>query len=265
MLQNVFVWLTVTVNHDNVNNINFDRLSLNGMTHNLIIKELDVKKLESSGQIQVQFEKVAGMLLNGFTLIVSGKPYRLFEIEFYYYSPIHPDPFVHRHPQQLTKGRWYLHKKAALYRTGIYRGVDLTFGDEYAQTYGGILVRGIVNPDDQKEYVYGPAKCVDFFREVMGISIEEVDDRAATEQECPQFYLERKKQSEEPVISGPRVGLTVRPAEHLSNMFRYAHYRYIIYPRLPHKGKEVLIAPGLLMKGWKKGDVNRMFGYKILR
>jgi hypothetical protein len=248
-----------------LNNINFDHPSLNKMIQELILEELDVENLDSPGNIQEQFEKVAGMLLNGFALIVSGTEYRLYEIEFYYYSDIHSDPFVHRHQQQLTKGRWYFHKKGALYRQGIYRGVDLTFGDEGAKSYGGILIRGIVDPDDQKAYVYGPAKCIDHFRELIDIPIEEADDRVATKQECPQLYLEEKEWPDEPVISGPRVGLTVRPAEHLSGMFRYAHYRYIIYPRLPHKGKEALIAPGLLMKGWKKEEINQLFGYRILR
>lgn len=235
------------------------------MILDLVKYEFNRGKLDSEKHIQEQFEKVAGMLLNGFALVVSGTEYRLYEIEFYYYSDIHPDPFVHRHPQQLSKGRWYFHKKGALYRPGIYRGVDLTFGDDELQTYGGILIRGIVNPDNQKEYVYGPAKCVDHFRNCINQAIEEVDDRAATKQHCPQLYLEEKEWPDEPVISGPRVGLTVRPAEHLSGMFRYAHYRYIIYPRLPHKGKEALIAPGLLMKGWKKEEINQVFGYRILR
>jgi len=235
------------------------------MIRDLIIKELDIKKLGSVRHIQVQFEKVAGMMINGFALVVSGKEYRLFEIEFYYHSAIHPDPFVHRHPQQLTKRRWYFHKKGAIFRPGIYRGVDLTFGDEDAKTYGGILIRGIVDPQNRKNYIYGPAKCVDHIRESFGQDIEKVDDKTAIKSECPHLYLEKKELSEEQVISGPRVGLPVRPAEHLSNMFRYAHYRYIIYPQLPHKGKKALIAPGLLMKGWEKEDVNRIFGYRIFR
>jgi len=233
------------------------------MIRDLIIKELDVKKLDSILHIQVQFDKVATMMMNGFVLVDSGKKYRLFEIEFYYYSAIHPDPFVHRHPQQLTRSRWYFHKKGAIFRPGIYRGVDLTFGDEDAKTYGGILIRGIVDLENRKDYVYGPAKCVDHFRESFGQDIEKVDDKPAIKSACLHLYLEKEELSEEQVISGPRVGLPVRPAEHLSNMFRYAHYRYIIYPQLPHKGKKALIAPGLLLKGWKKEDVNRIFGYRI--
>lgn len=235
------------------------------MILDLIKNELYLKKSDSILFIQKKLEKVAGTLLNEYVLIVANNPFRLFEIEFYYHSSVHPDPFVHKHSQQLTKGRWYFHKKGAIYRPGIYRGVDLTFGDEDSKTYGGILIRGIVNPENQKDYVYGPAKCVDHIRESIGHGIEEVDDKAATKSECPHLYLEKKELPEEQVISGPRVGLPVRPADHLSNMFRYAHYRYIIYPQLPHKGKEALIAPGLLMKGSTKEEINRLFGYRILR
>jgi len=96
------------------------------MIRDLIIKELNVKKLDSIPCIQAQFDKVAGMIMNGFILVVSGREYRLFEIEFYYSSAIHPDPFVHRHPQQLTRSRWYFHKKGAVFSPGLYRGVDLT-------------------------------------------------------------------------------------------------------------------------------------------
>ncbi|KPK86991.1 MAG: hypothetical protein AMS27_03615 [Bacteroides sp. SM23_62_1] len=235
------------------------------MINDILIKELSVKKLDSARNIQTQFDKVAGKLLNGYELVVSRKAYRLFEIEFYYHSAIHPDPFVHKHLQQLTKGRWYFHKKGAIYRPGIYRGVDLTFGDEDSKNFGGILIRGIVNHEDLTDYVYGPAKCVDHFRELMSQSVEGTDDRAAMKEKCPQLYLAEHEWTEERVISGPRVGLKIRPDEPLSEMFRYVHYRYIIYPRLPHKGKEALIAPGLLMKGWKKEEVNRVFGYRILR
>lgn len=235
------------------------------MIRDLIIQELDVKKLDSVPHIQVQFDKVACMMMNGFVLVVSGKEYRLFEIEFYYHSAIHPDPFVHRHPQQLSKNRWYFHKKGAIFRPGIYRGVDLTFGDEDTKTYGGILIRGIVDLENKKDYVYGPAKCVDHFMESFGQDIEKVDDKTAIKSACQHLCLEKKELSEEQVISCPRVGLPVRPAEHLSNMFRYAHYRYIIYPQLPHKGKKALIAPGLLLKGWKKEDINGLFGYRILK
>jgi len=46
----------------------------------------------------------------------------------------------------------YFHKKGAIYRPGIYRGVDLTFGDEDSKNFGGILIRGIVNHEDLTDY-----------------------------------------------------------------------------------------------------------------
>jgi hypothetical protein len=231
----------------------------------LLNNELGNKKLLSLHNIRKQFDTVADELLNRFLLMVAGKGYRLFEIEFYYHSSIHPDPFVHRHPQQLTRGRWYFHKKGAIYRSGIYRGFDLSFGDEDSKSYGGILIRGIVDPEDQKDYIYGPAKCVNHLKEKMKIRIEELDDRIATEKECPTLFFREQKLSKETIISGPRVGLPVRTSDHLSNMFRYSHYRYLIFPRLPHRGKKALIAPGLLMKGWTLDEINSTFGYRIFK
>jgi hypothetical protein len=232
------------------------------MILHLLNDELNVEKLRSCTHIQEQFEKVAHILLNEFILVISGKQYRLFEIEFYYHSPIHPDPFVHRHSQQLTRGRWYFHKKGFISLSGICRGVDLSFGDKTTKTYGGILIRGIVNPENQKDYVYGPAKCVNYFRKNLNIILEETDNRIATEKKCPQLFLREAKLPKESVMSGPRVGLTVRTGENLSHMFRYKHYRYLTFPRLPHRGKEVLIIPGLLVKGWTMDDINRTFGYR---
>jgi hypothetical protein len=231
------------------------------MILHLLNDELIAGKLQSFTHIEKQFGKVANILLNEFILVVSGNPYRLFEIEFYYHSPVHPDPFVHRHPQQLTRGRWYFHKKGDIALSGIYRGVDLSFGDETTKIYGGILIRGIVNPENQKDYVYGPAKCVNHFRENLNVSPEEADDRIATEQLCPQLFLREAKLQKESVISGPRVGLTVRSGEKLSQKFRNKHYRYLTFPLLPHRGKKALIAPDLIKKGWSVDEIKRIFGY----
>lgn len=48
------------------------------------------------------FSQIASQLLKATRLVVCGKPHRLVELEFYYYNEVHPDPFAHRHPLQLT-------------------------------------------------------------------------------------------------------------------------------------------------------------------
>jgi len=230
---------------------------------NLIDNELSTSKLNSGLAIGKQFEMVANALLNGYVLVTSGVEWRLFEIEFYYHSLIHQDPYVHCHPQQLSKGRWYFHKTSSYFKSGFFRGVDLTFGDEIANIHGGILIRGIVNPDAIQEYLYGPAKCVNYFNKNLNIGIEAVDDKIATDEECPQFFLREKKLREELVINGPRVGLKLRTGDDNEEFFRYSDYRYMIHLQLPHKGKKALIIPSLLKSGWTVDNIKRTFGVKI--
>ena len=215
------------------------------MILDLVNNELGSDKLTSVSNIPSQFDKVADAILNDFVLVSAGIEWRLFEIEFYYHSELHPDPFVHRHPQQLSTGKWYFHKTATYYKSGIFRGVDLTFGDEVEKTYGGILIRGLVNPANLKDYVYGPAKCVNYFFEKLNISVKETDDIYATQKECPELFLKEEKLKEELIIRCPRVGLKLRTGDDNEKFYRFSDYRYLIYPQLPHRGKNALIIPAL--------------------
>mmetsp|Transcript_39077 Transcript_39077/g.154830 ORF Transcript_39077/g.154830 Transcript_39077/m.154830 type:complete len:85 (-) Transcript_39077:2643-2897(-) len=55
------------------------------------------------------FEAAGRELLSHFALLVGRREaeYRFCELEFYFYSEIHPDPFTHCHPLQLQSGTWY--------------------------------------------------------------------------------------------------------------------------------------------------------------
>lgn len=91
-------------------------------------------------------DAIASYLLTRTHLVVAGDIYYLVEIEFYYYNQQHPDPFTHKDPLQLTCGRWYFHRQGNKYRSGSFKGIDLTFGD--GETFGGILIRSIAAPDN---------------------------------------------------------------------------------------------------------------------
>ena len=110
--------------------------------------ELNTSSLSNKEQIASQFERVADHLLKRCMLTIDDRIYLLSEIEFYYYSDIHPDPYVHRHPNQLKSGQWYFHNV----------GQDLTFGSEGC--YGGILIRGIAT-NNELIFTGGPVKTFD--------------------------------------------------------------------------------------------------------
>ena len=78
------------------------------------------------------FATLAETLLNRTEFRVAGQPHRLIEVEVYYHSPAHPDPFAHKDKVQLESGRWYFHRTHGQYRGGNFKGLDLAFGDGVA-------------------------------------------------------------------------------------------------------------------------------------
>src|SRR5262245_54518774 len=113
--------------------------------------------LRGSDELGPWFTAVAARLLNGAALLAGGVRHRFTEIEFYYHGDGHLDPFAHRDPVQLHVGRWYFHRTAGVYRSGSFKGLDLSFGDGTA--FGGVLIRGLATEDDV--LVDGPSLCVD--------------------------------------------------------------------------------------------------------
>ena len=112
------------------------------------------------------FDRIATRLLRGTHLLVAGTPHRLTEVEFYYFSESHPDPFTHRDPLQRARGRWYFHRTGGTYKGGSFKGIDLTFGD--GEAYGGVLIRGLERPDGT--LVDGPSLCVDHLLAACGVA-----------------------------------------------------------------------------------------------
>lgn len=61
------------------------------------------------------FEEIARLLMNNFVIAKGNVKYEIVEIEFYLYTPQHPD--IITYPRAISAGRWYFHPS----------GVDLTF------------------------------------------------------------------------------------------------------------------------------------------
>lgn len=196
--------------------------------------------LRESEPLDHWFRSIAERLLNGSRLVVAGQPYRLVEIEFYYWSKSHPDPFAHRDPIQYHIGHWYFHRTHGVYRGGSFKGLDLTFG--HGKASGGILIRGLETPDGA--LIDGPSLCVDRLLDATTTATvaeldRAIDKRLAWEDGNPLVLEQTGTREERPLIRSPRVGLSLkRVASRLeSTRFLMRPYRYLTEPRRTKKGK----------------------------
>ncbi|HEY7330469.1 MAG TPA: hypothetical protein VH592_22705 [Gemmataceae bacterium] len=190
------------------------------------------------------FTRIAERLLNGSRLVVRRRPYRLVEIEFYYWSKAHPDPFTHRDPIQFDIGHWYFHRTHGVYRGGSFKGLDLTFG--HGDASGGILIRGLQTPDGT--LIDGPSLCVDHLLDATGSATVAELDRAINKQlaweDGNPLMLETTDVLEKrSLFRSPRVGLMLKKVATRTESTRFVMlpYRYLTEPRHIKKGKLHLV------------------------
>ena len=192
------------------------------------------------------FAKIAGDLMNNNVLIVHDVYYRFTSLEFYYHHNDHQDCYSHQHPNQKTSGQWYLHGS----------GLDITFGG--TNIYGGILIRGIKNLQEQT-YINGPILCVqELFR-----NFGEVDDS-----EKINFYIQTipwdrmgSLVEEQEFYHSRRVGLNPKIDTTPEARFFNGMYRFFIQPKITQKDKSN-IANDILKQVKSEKNVNDLFGYK---
>ncbi len=191
------------------------------------------------------FADSADVLLNGTRLVAGGVPYRLTEIEFYYHGPEHPDRFAHRDPMQVHTGRWYFHRTGGVYRSGSFKGVDLTFGT--AQAHAGILFRGLEKPDGT--LVDGPSLLVDHLLDATGAATVSALDKVIAERLAWEVGnpLRLELASDLPhreLCRSARVGLTLKKANPKAPeppRYLLRTYRFLSEPRRIAKGKLLLV------------------------
>jgi hypothetical protein len=199
--------------------------------------------LEDGEAIEAWFNRMARRLLGGTRLLVGKQPHRFAEIEFYYFSPEHPDLFAHRDPIQLQTGRWYFHRTRGVYRGGSFKGFDLTFGD--GQAFGGVLIRSIEKPDGS--LINGPSLCVDHLIDATGAGgVADLDrvinERVAWDPTNP-LTLEEGPDRGEPIFRTARYGLSLKRMRHSPDPPRFIMrpYRYLNEPKRISKGKAHLV------------------------
>jgi hypothetical protein len=221
--------------------------------------------LGAPGASETWFRDIAERLLGSCRLRVAGSINRLVEIEFYFDSKEHPDPFAHRHPEQATSGRWYFHRIGESYRGGSFKGFDLTFGDGVA--HGGILIRSLETPEGR--LVVGPSLCVDYLLATTGSSsvaalASAIGGRGAADPGSPLQLIDGPKATTEVTLfRSARVGLSLKRHNDAIAVDRLSRpYRFLSEPRRVTKGRAELIA-ALLSAGHSPEDVRRLTGSPI--
>ena len=130
-----------------------------------LLEELSQKLCKKNiNNYQVVFSEYANKLMNEYCLKVDDKKYNLIEIEFYFYDKEnHPDPYIYCNEKQKECGKFYFHGS----------GMDITFGNGIC--YGGILIRSIMNEED--EYINGSLKLLEelFCDEIDKLKIELIE------------------------------------------------------------------------------------------
>jgi hypothetical protein len=218
-------------------------------------------RARSEPRLKDWFGQIARRLLTATRLVVADDPYRLTEIEFYYHCPAHPDPFAHRDPVQRTAGRWYFHRTAGVYRSGSFKGVDLSFGD--AMAHGGVLFRGLEAPDGT--LIDGPSLLVDDllaragFKTVSGFDAA-IAGRLAWERDNP-LHLADVEEEDRTIYSSPRVGLSLKRAGKSGQAERFVmcSYRLLTEPRRIAKGKPQIVL-GRHVEGASEEEIHRLTG-----
>jgi hypothetical protein len=223
-----------------------------------------LQKPENLGEtesINTWFDRIASQLLFCSYLVVGDEPHRLVEIEFYYFADAHPDPFTHRDRIQLECGRWYFHRTRGTYRSGSFKGLDLTFGD--GQAFGGILIRSIATPDGK--LIDGPSLCVDYLLAKAGaMGVAELDEaiasRVAWDTDNP-LFLQWVATDNHQFYRSARVGLSLKKAQLSSEMPQYIllPYRYLTEPRRITKGKPYLVL-SLYIQGLDSTAIHQLTG-----
>jgi 3-methyladenine DNA glycosylase Mpg len=198
----------------------------------------DKSEIEYKNINHKYIQKIAESLLQTYVLVVNDKEYRLAEIEFYINSKSHPDKYTHSDPDQKTFSKWYFHKRGGSYKSGTFKGLDITLGNE--NTYFGVLIRSIYDASDDT-MIEGPCKSVNKIlelndctniKEYMGGRQDPLNARCTNN-----FYLKRKPSlNKEIIYMGPRIGLSDKYPK-----WKDVQYRFLIKKNMIKKGKKSLV------------------------
>lgn len=211
---------------------------------------------------------IAEVLLNRATLFIAGEPYRLTEIEAYWSSQQHRDPFSHGDEIQLDLGRWYFHRQdGGQYKGGSFKGLDIAFGRPGA--FGGLLLRGARSLKGSGLILDGPCLLVDHILAKSGAKsiaalLNGWSGRIDRPSEGPSplaLEISAEHPSEElPVFESPRVGLTLKKGPTVERQrFVARPYRFATNPKDIKKGRANTVV-GLIRQGVPTSEIATISG-----
>lgn len=199
--------------------------------------------------IEKQIAEIAKLLFETCIFKAGNIEFRLAEIEFYFASEAHKDPFIYKKPEQLEFGKFMKHAS----------GFDITFGN--GTNYGGILVRGIrIVRTEGKEYLHGPLNVYKLLTSKLG-DIKNLEVRETGSD------LPVTKENE--VVSFSRYGLGLKTED--PDGYRAKNYRFILgrVPECKPKEKEKIARHYVhenelgKEKGWTKEQGREFLGYLL--
>lgn len=173
-----------------------------------------------------KLNELSTYILNKIILRIKDQCYRICEIEYYIYCDEHKDAYTHQNNDQLEFGKFYFHKyKTGGYKSGTYKGMDITLGDKERNVYFGILIRSIYNLES-KEFIEGPCRTVNKMLELFGKPDVKAfmvgKQQLSMDDPQNEVWLEEFNLPEEDVYQGPRIGLSDKYPEFRTILYRYA-------------------------------------------
>jgi hypothetical protein len=217
------------------------------------------------GEYLALFRGVAELLLGRTTVYIAGIPHRFTELELYFTGHAHADPFTHCDPMQRTLGRWYFHRSGGRYRSGTYKGLDLSFGS--SEAFGGILVRGLERLGVSPALIDGPCMVVDHILDLtaspsIDALVSRFDLAIESAAHCSPLHVELDSGPGRgaTVYATPRIGLTLKKGNtEARRRFIAQPYRFLSEPARIRKGKPHLIT-ALYLQGWSPAAIASVTG-----
>jgi len=224
-------------------------------------------KFKTEDEYEDRMKQIAEFLLNEVVLMVNGKKHRFNELEFYITCKTHNDPFTHGDETQRTTANWYFHRSGNTYRSGTYKGLDLSIGKNDKE-FGGILIRSIEDVENGK-IICGPCKSVDHMLEVCKaptikdlVDSQMKKDLSVDNTKGPIYVMIDNSIPKREIFRSPRVGLNMKKANHAAELqmqYCFKLYRFITLPKKIPKGKAHM-AVALYQTGKKPGEIVGLIG-----